>query len=174
MRLNSDGQTLLEVIIVATVAILIIGAFAFATISSLRNADFAKNQAQATKLAQEGIEKVRSIRDRGDPITGGFTIDSFAIDSWKDDDLWRQISHTCLAPINCYFKLSGANLQFIGTGNDVPTSAEPLGDNKFKRAIILSDDPVSYQDRKNVVVIVRWTDFSGDHQSQLTTILRRL
>jgi DNA-binding NarL/FixJ family response regulator len=44
------------------VAIIVVGALTFATIASLRNAQFSQNQAQATKLAQEGLEKVKSLK----------------------------------------------------------------------------------------------------------------
>lgn len=174
MRLNNQGQTLVEVIVVITVGILVTVALVFATISSLRNSEFAKNQAQATKLAQEGIEKVRSTRDRGDPIGGNFSINSVTIDSWQDPDLWtQQISPNCQP--NCYFKFSGAGFQFITAASDIGSWAEdPLGDGKFKRVVVLSDDPGSYPDRKEVSVIVGWNDFSGDHQSRLTTIFRKL
>ena len=175
MRLDKRGQTLIEVIVIITIGILVIVALVFATIAGLRNSQFAKNQVQATKLAQEGLEKVRSARDRGDPIGGGFTVDGFAIDSWIDDDLWRQISSTCSAPFNCYFKFNGTSFQFITAAQNIPSSAEdPLGDGKFQRVIILSDDSLTYSTQKTVTAIVRWNDFSGDHESRLTTILRRL
>ena len=175
VKLKEKGQTLIEVIVIITIGILVIVALVFATIAGLRNAQFAKNQVQATKLAQEGLEKVRSTRDRGDPITGGFTIDGFGVDSWNDDDLWRQISNTCSPPINCYFKFSGISFQFITAASGIPSSAEdPLGVGKFQRVVILSDDSLTYSTQKKVTTIVRWTDFSGPHESRLTTILRRL
>lgn len=175
IKLKNSGQTLIEMIVVITIGILVIGALVFATIASLRNSQFAKNQAQATKLAQEGMEKVRSARDRGELIGGGFTIDGFIIDSWKDDNLWRQITNTCASPSNCYFKFSSLGFRFITVATDIPSSAEdPLGDNKFQRVVILTDDPSSYTEQKTVTVIARWTDFSGPHESRLTTILRKL
>ena len=72
------------------VSVIVVGALVFAIIASLRNAQFSKNQSQATKLAQEGIEKVRSARDRGETIGGNFTIGNAVIDSWQDSDLWIQ------------------------------------------------------------------------------------
>lgn len=179
------GQSLIEVIVAATVGILVVTALTFATIFSLRNAGFAKNSAQAIKLAQEGIERVRTGRDRGDPISG-FFIGSYIIDSWQDPNLWNySISSSC-GSNNCYFKFNGSNFQYFGTGNDIPSNAEdPLGDGKFKRAVILSDDssPValpdgtitsSYKVQKTATVLVRWTDATGSHDSNLSTILRKL
>lgn len=173
------GQTLLELIVVMAVSIIIIGALVFATISSLRNAQFSKNQAQATKLAQEGIEKTRSARDRMAAIGGGFTIGAAVIDSWDDVDLWNyQISSNCI-PV-CYFKFNDSAFLYLTAANDVPSSAEdpfaadPVARNKFKRVIILSDDGATFRKQKTITSIVIWTDFSGTHNSRLTTILRKI
>lgn len=62
--LGENGNSLLEVLVAATVGVLVVTALTFATIFSIRNARFAQNSAQATKLAQEGLEKVRTQRDR--------------------------------------------------------------------------------------------------------------
>ena len=66
---NEKGQTLIELIVVVAVSVIVTGALVFAIIASLRNASFSKNQSQATKLAQEGIERVRIGRDKNRPIT---------------------------------------------------------------------------------------------------------
>lgn len=68
---NEKGQSLLELVVSIAIAILVLGALTFAIITSLRNASFASNQAQATKLAQEGLENVRSTRDRGGALNIG-------------------------------------------------------------------------------------------------------
>lgn len=164
---NEKGQSLLEVIVAVTVGILVVSALTFATIFSLRNAGFAKASAQATKLAQEGIERVRTGRDRTAAITGDFQLSNQSITSWDDPDLWaNRISINCIP--NCYFKVNpSGELQYL-TG---PQLVETNG--QFKRVVILSDD-ASYQIEKKVTVIVTWTDFSGPHESRLTTILRRL
>ncbi|MBI4036043.1 hypothetical protein HY383_03760 [Candidatus Daviesbacteria bacterium] len=174
MSMRETGQSLLEVVTASAVGILVVAALTYATIFSLRNATFAKNSAQATKLAQEGIEKVRSSRDRNSSISGSFTLNSQTIDNWQDTDLWtNQISPNCTP--NCYFKFSGSSFQFSTAANNIPNNAEdPLSDGKFKRVVILSDDSTTYTTQKTVTVIVQWTDFAGPHQSKLTTILRKL
>ena len=173
---SQRGQTLMELVVVLAVSIIIIGALVFATISSLRNAQFAKNQSQATKLAQEALERVRSARDRNSVIQG-FTMAASPITSWDDPELWSLlISDNCIP--NCYFKLNGNILQYLGAGSDIPAGAEnPLGDGKFKRVIILSDEPAPlgiWQVQKTVTVIVQWKDFSGPHESKLTSVLRKI
>lgn len=160
------GQTLLEVIVTSAVGILVVSALTFAVIFSLRNATLAKNQAQATKLAQEGIERVRSGRDKSAGITG-FSLGGQNVDSWDDSDLWsNQITPNCNP---CYFKInSSSQLQYIGTlsnGESIPP---------FVRAMMLSDSATTYAVEKNVTVIVQWSDFAGSHESRLTTILRKL
>ena len=180
--LNNKGHSLMELIVVVAVSAIIIGALVFATISSLRNTQFSKNQVQATKLAQEAIEKVRTNRDRVSPITGNFILGGATVDSWQDADLWTQRingncgNSTATPPSYCYFKFNSAgDFQYLIAANDVPSSAEdPLSDGKFKRVVILGDDASTFGSQKTVTVVVRWRDFSGDHDSRLTTILRKL
>lgn len=193
MSNNQTGQTLMELIVVVAVSVIVVGALVFATIASLRNASFSKNQAQATKLAQEGIERVRAGRDRNQCISNLDT----NVHSWNSNSsntncpgsgsIWAyQItgsSNNCenlTVSSKCYFKVvdSNGSLTMIAynftpsTPIPFPLSAEPIA--PFQRAIILSDDPATYQNQKTVTSIVRWTDFSGPHESKLTTILRRI
>lgn len=187
---HQQGQSLMELVVVVAVIVIVVGALVFATIASLRNAQFAKNQAQATKLAQEGLEKVRTGRDRNDSISG-FTIGTTPINSWQNPDMWsNQINGNCgdtTLPTYCYFKFtstSGGAIQYIGVGSSIPSLAETIPNTQFKRVIILSDSSADcdlttavvscYTVEKTVTVLVVWTDFSGEHESRLTTILRRL
>src|SRR3989344_2749287 len=134
---NNKGQSLIEAVIVVAVGVIVMGSLVFATIASLRNAEFAKNQAIATKLAQEGIEQVRSGRNRNAAITG-LTIGTT---SWDDTRLWsNRISNSCLDP--CYFKLlTGGQLQFLQAAQStIPDNAKIDTNTFFKRVIQLSDD----------------------------------
>lgn len=58
------GQTLFELIIALAVAVLIITGIIKIVTLSVRNAAFAKNQAEATRFSQEALEWIRSERDR--------------------------------------------------------------------------------------------------------------
>ena len=171
---NEQGQSLLEVIVVVTVGVVIVGSLVFATIASLRNAQFAKNQSQATKLAQEAIEEVRSARSRNGIIRGLQPGQDQL--NWNDDWFWEhKINDTCQP---CYFKLAlMGELDFLSSGNtSLPDSAKLSDNPQFKRVVVLSDDGANnaYKKEKKVSVIVGWTDFAGGHQSILTTILRRI
>lgn len=182
------GQTLIELVIAVAVIAMVAGALVFATIASLRNAQLAKNQAQATKLAQEGIEKVRTGRDRNECITNLAT----SVNSWNGNSsnlscsgagaIWDyRINNgncgnpTATPPLFCYFNVTDQGvLNHLTAAPTMPSQAEVIPpDNIFRRVIILSDDSTS-PTQKIVTSIVTWTDFSGEHESRLTTILRRL
>lgn len=60
---GKEGQTLIEVVVALAVAIVVILALVRVTVTSIRNADFARNRTLATKYAQEALEKVRLHRD---------------------------------------------------------------------------------------------------------------
>lgn len=168
---GQTGQSLLEVIIAISVGILVVTALTAATIFSLRNAQFAKNSAQATQLAQEGIDRVRTGRDRNAAITNNFQIGTHTVSSWNDPNLWAyQISPNCTP--NCYFNISSSgSLQYLTAAASIPLNAEVTG--QFKRVVLLSDD-AGFASQKTVTVIVQWSDFSGLHESRLSTILRKI
>lgn len=161
---SERGQSLIEVIVAATVGILVVTALTFATIFSIRNASFAKNSAQATKLAQEGLENVRSIRDRD-------SIVDFNANRINFSGLFAlDLSHNSCSDKPCYFRFVSG---ILSQGTDV--NFEPVG--SFKRQVAIGDQvsPVDTTgSEKTVTVIVQWKDFAGDHESKLTTILRKL
>lgn len=163
---NQFGQSLMEVIVVITVASLVVGALVFATISSLRNAQFSKNQIQSTKLAQAGLEAVRSIRDRDGTVIftyGGGTTTKFT-------DLWNIPGGMNSSCDPCYFKLDLNNSTLTGVTS---TSFEALPGN-LERQVQIWDKTSTASTEKTISIIVRWSDFSGLHQSQLTSILRKI
>lgn len=181
------GQSLVEVIIAATVGILVVTALTFATLFSLRNANFAKNSAQATKLAQEGIEKLRTARNRDEVISGNLGGGAACpqVGHWNSvtgpssNSIWTcQLYSVCTGSSNCYFRFLSApsyELSYSLPSIVFPSFVEdPLGDGKFQRVVVLSDDSSSYPDQKTATVIVRWSDATGPHDSRLTTILRKL
>ena len=57
---NNFGQSLLEAVIALAALMLILSASAVAIVTSVNNATFLRNQNQASKLAQEGMEFVRN------------------------------------------------------------------------------------------------------------------
>lgn len=63
---KEKGQSLIEVVGALAIALIVILALVRVTVTSMRNANFAKNQALATQYAQEGMEKIRAYRDQND------------------------------------------------------------------------------------------------------------
>jgi prepilin-type N-terminal cleavage/methylation domain-containing protein len=59
------GQTLIEVLVALGIATIVVSAITITSISSLSNASHIKDQSQATKYAQEGLETIRNIRNSG-------------------------------------------------------------------------------------------------------------
>lgn len=60
---NSSGQTILEAVIALAALLLVLSASSVAIVTSVNNATFTRNQNQANKLAQAGMEEVRSIKN---------------------------------------------------------------------------------------------------------------
>jgi len=60
---KQSGQTLLEILLAFSVAILVLGSIVFGVTTSLSNAQYTKNQGLATSFATEGMTVVRKIRD---------------------------------------------------------------------------------------------------------------
>jgi len=61
---KNNGQSLVEMVIAVGILVLVILALVAVTTVSVRNASFSRNQALATKYAQEAIEKVRAYREQ--------------------------------------------------------------------------------------------------------------
>ncbi|MCL4366052.1 hypothetical protein M1437_02390 [Patescibacteria group bacterium] len=161
---NEKGQSLVEVIVAIVVSILVIQALVIVTILSIRNASFSKNSAQATKLAQGGIEQIRILRDRDGSGSVNYGVSPNPTAS-KFSDLWG-ISFDCTTSNNCYFYLNSAGV--LTGGNSTTFETIPPS---FQRQFLI-EDVVANQ--KKITVIVRWTDQSGSHDSKLVTILGKL
>ena len=58
---KQSGQTLLEALVALATAVVIISAMTVVVLSSLNNAQFSKNQNQATLYAQQGIEFLKNL-----------------------------------------------------------------------------------------------------------------
>lgn len=174
---NSSGQAFLELVISLTLLTIIVLAITLATANGLKSSQFAKNQVQATKLAQEGIEKVRAIRDRNYTVCG----DSANPTSLnKFNSLWT----TPCAGSSCKYVLrppvNGSSQTCGGTVvvdpywiQYTPTpEAFVVNNYTFQRSVEITDSgSPSSMSVKEVRVKVSWRDSSGDHSSDLVTIL---
>lgn len=162
---NQKGQSLLEVTIAIGIAVLVISALTVTTLIGLRNSQFAQNQVQATKYAQEGLEKVKYMRDKDICILiGGLEY------KWKNGDpLINTIWSYNFPPIpdKTFYLTSVGNCQL--TADSAPAGEVNLG-SKFSRSFIL-EDMNNNQNQKKIKVQVSWSDAAGSHKSELVTIL---
>lgn len=167
-RISSTGQSLLEVLIVLAVAIVVMTALVGVILNGLKNAKFAQNQAKSTKYAQEAVEQITAMRDRNSLINFNGTSQPFS-------NLFVVFSSastpSCILPdtsAQCYFKLSSSispPLQQVSYPLGIKQS---LG-NGLSREIYFENG--SSKDEKKLTVKVIWTDASGDHESNLQTVL---
>jgi Tfp pilus assembly protein PilV len=180
LKLNQKGQSLVEVVIALAIAVTIVIAFTNATISSIRNANYAKNQNQATKYVQQALEVIRAIRDQDGTIDG---TNAFST-------LFNTAQNTAVGSTgytgNCYklVKDSSTKLylfQMTKSTSCTETAADDEQlDTQFYRKINISDDgadtplttPPTYS-RKKIRVKVYWTDSKGTHSSDITTYLTK-
>jgi len=60
---NSNGQSLIEMMIAVVILAIVATSLVFGTTVAMRNASFSRDQARATKYAQEAMEWLRGERD---------------------------------------------------------------------------------------------------------------
>lgn len=161
------GQSLLEMVIALGLVLAVISAVAIVTLNSMQNSQFSKNQVQATKLAQDGIDKVRTIKSRNYTVCG-----------LTPTAKWRDFftDKTCPTSADCVYQLRSTS----ACGGTDPVSLNPTSASSpeqitldgvtFSRIVTV----VNYEsviNRKEVTVTVSWTDISGPHSSKLVTVL---
>lgn len=193
LLLNQKGQNILELVLglglIAAVAV----AISVITVNSLQNSQFSKNQTQATKLAQEIIEKVRTTKNSNFGICtqsqvaqGSTAVCSNWEQMWANE--FGTFETNCETNQTCTYGLCSTDqpcaatfgvscLTAVGTGSETQPfcikhspGALDLGDG-FTGQVFIEDEQAS---QKRVTVRVYWTDSAGQHMSELVTILSRL
>lgn len=130
-----NGQSLFEVVVAIAMSALIIVTIVSLVTNSLRNANFAKNNAQASTYAVQAIEWLRTERDT-DIVTFAANVQ---IPEWCFQDLSWTISGAC------------------GTSNEIAGTTF-LRNGTFSTSVI-SGKTVYVAD-----ITVSWTDAQGIHQ----------
>lgn len=144
---NQKGQTMFELIMALMVAMVIVTAIVSVVTVSLRNSLFAKQQSEATRFAQEGLEWVRSQRDS-----------SWTTFYAKSGTVMQRYCVNTLAWPASVVQCDGT--QFIA-GTSYYRDLELQSFNKD------TSNPDFETVQANV--IVSWNDARGKHQSRLTT-----
>jgi type II secretory pathway pseudopilin PulG len=148
LKLNEKGQSLFEVVVAVGISAMILIAVASLAAGSVRNSSFSRNNAQATKFAQEEIEWLRGQRDAGwdgfiGNIASGGCFGSF---SWGG---------SCV--INTTFTRSASFVCSFLNINLPPPTVVSCGVGGPNINIV------------DATVIVSWSDAQGSHQVQSTT-----
>lgn len=161
--MGNRGQSLLEIVVVLGVTVVIVGGLTVTTVIGLRNSQFSKTQAQATKLAQRALEEVKVIKSQN------LTVDwSPTVTKWND--LWdRNLTSDCLPAPVCNFILT-VSTPF---GLKYQSAPEALAGTDFKRQIMITDEPSYSFTQKRVTALITWSDTTGTHESRLVTILAK-
>lgn len=140
-----SGQSLFEVVFAMAVAsIVMIGIVSLAA-SSVRNSTFSRNNALATRYAQETSEWLRQLRD---------------------SQQWTTFSAKANAP--------GVNYCLQSLGSDLPSqgacsASDYIGGTPFIRETQLSLlDSVTSGDTVEAIISVNWSDAQGLHEVRTT------
>lgn len=180
---NQGGQSLIEVLVALVVVMIMVVALIVVILGSLKNSQFAQKQVQATKYAQEAIDKVRAIRDREglisfhDPsaLTCALTCTSPPICNFSV--FWSCPLTPPDSPCTilkagetegCYFLLTDED-SALSEPNAVDQISDQIPAEDMKREIYMKD--FGSVGEKQVIVKVTWTDSAGEHESNLQTIL---
>lgn len=176
-KFKQSGQSLLEITITLGISVVIILAIAITTIQGLLSSQLSQNQTQATKYAQEGLEKIRllktsnvgiTIRDLGQ--TYFWVADAPATSLIWNLNVLNVLTEGDLKtvfefPPNC------VGLQCVPVNVDSqndPGEQVPFPNGRFYRKITMVK---SADNSLKVTAVVTWKDVSGDHESRLVTVL---
>lgn len=154
-----SGQSLIEVVVALGIVIIIVTAIAISTTSGLKNAQFSKNQTQATKIAQEGLEAVKVIKRDNCPVVIN-----------NNQYFWANTNQNALIWDRQQSELEGEIFQYTLS----PAENCKLQDNgkkaidQFTQTIYLTSKG---NNRINITSEVEWVDASGIHNVRLETLL---
>ncbi len=149
MKNSQSGQTIIEAVVALMTILLIMTAIAIVIISGLYNSRFIKNQNEANKYAQEGMEFVRSIQTND--------IEQFAS--------YGLNSTYCLDEANSRLTTSGCSATGVNTGTS------------YNRTVVLSGGGGKCPGTQALVTVtVSWvsskcTAGTFCHKSQLVACL---
>ncbi len=90
---KQSGQTLLEALIALATAVVIISAMTVIVLSSLNNAQFSKNQNQATQYAQQGTEVLKNLSQSNWVTFSTYNLTNYCM--LPDNSLLQEIGGSC-------------------------------------------------------------------------------
>ena len=160
---DQKGQSLLELAIFIGIILVMTTGLVINVINGLRDSQTSQNQLQATKLAQEGLDQVKVIKDRNCAVNlSGIATPYLWLDS-TPPVIWDQTSIDSRIFKPTLDRFGNCRLDQFTSGESIPGSI-------FLREINLQG---ASSEQKTVVSTVSWTDATGAHLSKLSTILIR-
>jgi len=158
------GQTMIEVVVALGIAAVIIGSLVSLINASTRRATLARQSTQASKLAQEGMEIVRNIRDTDvpgairigiDPL--GLLCNTYPAVSCQFSSLYNKTQG------NLTGHLSNPTLCGIGSWCLIAGGFEPisLDTASFKRTVDITDNADLFVDTDDDGTADKWVICSG-------------
>ena len=150
-----SGQSLFEVVIaIGVAAMILVGAVSLST-TSLRNTNFSKNNALATKYAQEGSEFIRQKRDEGwDTYMTNYTVVSGTL--YLDGSLGN--SNALIDGV--FSRTIATECKYYNTVTGGVPGAVPCGSGSTANIV-------------DSFVVVSWTDSQGTHNVNNVTTLTK-
>jgi hypothetical protein len=199
------GQTLLEIVVMIGVILVIVSGLTITVVNGLKNSQLSQNQAQATKLAQEGIEKVKTIKANNWNVCSKVSEILFLVtwaDIWTTGPMGSRSTNTCRAVTGvganstCSFKLNSDSVPpptsvpcntilggsipntpiWLTSTSEISPGPEIIKETPFTRLIYIEDyddgtGNANLPNLKRVTSQVKWTDYSGEHVTNLSTII---
>ncbi len=181
--LSKNGQTLIETVVTIGVVVVIISSLVLLVVGSTRRSTLSRQADQATKLAQEGMEYARAIRDQdnvvkvGEKLDPNFSVVSCAVSPFCTfADLFTADQNsilTCLSDLK--------NELVADTASDCESSGSKYLSSIFKRRVRIEDfsdfssnECKRWNRSKKVVVTVEWESTLGMQTREAETCLRIL
>ena len=187
-RKNEKGQSLIELLVAIGLGMVIVGSLVSLGNANTRRATQSRQENQATKLAQEGAEIVRNIRDTnlagsvrmGSTDTGPCASSPYC--TWDQlynayqDSVPGQVSTSCIANQWCLRGGTETGLLGIFSRNiiieDFPTDTDglPATPNTIC-ADAVGIPPKEWWEMKRVITRVTWNTPTGTNTRQAVTCL---
>lgn len=173
---NFKGQSLMELVIGIGLVAIVVSAISILVISSLRNSQFSEKQLLANNIASQNLEKVRTIKNSNFGVClqnqGPSAVPPTNCSKWED--LWAVDLGTAISCAGCTFEII-ANCP-VGANTTTPLClqyrASRVTVGNLQSQIIIEDEG-NGDNEKKVTSRAFWTDSTGEHSSELITVLSR-